>query len=66
MIKLVFLLEEKSAQEVLDQLLPRILPQDVSWLIHIIRNLFGLKKVRELGLSKNRAQLFALFGLAHL
>ena len=59
MIKLVFLLEEKSAQEVLDQLLPRILSQEVSWLIHIIRNLFGLKKVRELGLSKNRAQLFA-------
>ena len=27
MIKLVFLLEEKSAQEVLDQLLPRILLQ---------------------------------------
>jgi len=33
---------------------------------HIIKNRFGLKKVRYRGLAKNTAQLFTLFGLANL
>jgi IS5 family transposase len=33
---------------------------------HIIKNLFGLKKVRYRSLAKNTAQLFTLFGLANL
>ena len=33
---------------------------------HIIKNRFGLKKVRYRGLTKNTAQLFTLFGLANL
>jgi IS5 family transposase len=33
---------------------------------HVIKNLFGLRKVRYRGLAKNTAQLFALFGLANL
>lgn len=33
---------------------------------HIIKNLFGLKKVRYRGLAKNTAQLCTLFGLANL
>lgn len=33
---------------------------------HIVKNLFGLKKVRNKGLAKNTAQLFTLFGLANL
>lgn len=33
---------------------------------HIIKNLFGLKKVRYRGQAKNRAQLLTLFGLANL
>lgn len=33
---------------------------------HIVKNLFGLKKVRYRGLAKNTAQLFTLFGLANL
>ena len=33
---------------------------------HIIKNIFGLKKVRFKGLAKNKAQLFTLFGLANL
>ncbi len=33
---------------------------------HIIKNRFGLKKVRYRGLAKNTAQLFTLFGLASL
>jgi IS5 family transposase len=33
---------------------------------HIVKNIFGLKKVRYRGLAKNTAQLFTLFGLANL
>ena len=33
---------------------------------HIVKNVFGMKKVRYRGLFKNTAQLFALFGLANL
>lgn len=33
---------------------------------HIIKNLFGLRKVRYRGLVKNTAQLFTLFGLNEL
>jgi len=33
---------------------------------HIIKNLFGLRKVRYKGLAKNHAQLMTLFGLANL
>lgn len=33
---------------------------------HVVKNRFGLKKLRYRGLSKNTAQLFTLFGLANL
>lgn len=33
---------------------------------HVIKNLFGYRKVRYKGLAKNEAQLFTLFGLANL
>jgi len=33
---------------------------------HIIKNLFGYRKVRYKGLTKNQAQLFSLFALANL
>lgn len=33
---------------------------------HIVKNLFGMKKVRYKGLAKNTAQLYTLFGLANL
>jgi transposase, IS5 family len=33
---------------------------------HVIKNLFGYRKVRYKGLAKNQAQLFCLFGLANL
>ena len=33
---------------------------------HVIKNLFGHKKVRYKGLAKNQAELFSLFGLANL
>jgi IS5 family transposase len=33
---------------------------------HIVKNLFGLRKVRYRGLAKNTAQLFTLLGLANL
>ena len=33
---------------------------------HIIKNRFGMKKVRYRGLAKNTAQLMTLFGLANL
>ena len=33
---------------------------------HVIKNLFGFKKVRYKGLAKNKAQLHTLFGLANL
>ncbi len=33
---------------------------------HVIKNLFGHRKVRYKGLVKNTAQLFSLFGLANL
>jgi hypothetical protein len=33
---------------------------------HIVKNIFCMKKVRYRGLFKNTAQLFTLFGLAHL
>ena len=33
---------------------------------HIVKNIFGMKKVRYKGLMKNTAQLFTLFGLANL
>lgn len=33
---------------------------------HVIKNLFGHRKVRYKGLAKNSAQLFSLFGLANL
>ena len=33
---------------------------------HVIKNLFGYRKVRYKGLAKNQAQLFNLFGLANL
>ena len=33
---------------------------------HIVKNLFGLKKVRYKGLAKNTAQLYTLFALANL
>lgn len=33
---------------------------------HIIKNLFGLRKVRYRGLAKNTARLYTLFGLANL
>ena len=32
----------------------------------IVKNIFGMKKVRYKGLAKNTAQLFTLFGLANL
>ncbi|NYS36600.1 transposase, partial [Streptococcus danieliae] len=33
---------------------------------HVIKNLFGYRKVRYKGLTKNQAQLFSLFALANL
>ena len=33
---------------------------------HVIKNLFGFRKVRYRGLAKNTAQLHALFALANL
>ena len=33
---------------------------------HIVKNIFGMKKVRYKGLAKNTAQLFVLFALANL
>lgn len=33
---------------------------------HVVKNLFGHRKVRYKGLAKNQAQLFTLFGLANL
>jgi IS5 family transposase len=33
---------------------------------HVIKNLFGLKKIRYRGLAKNTAQVFSLFDLANL
>jgi IS5 family transposase len=33
---------------------------------HIVKNIFGMKKVRYKGMAKNTAQLFTLFGLANL
>lgn len=33
---------------------------------HVVKNLFGHRKVRYRGLAKNEAQLFTLFGLANL
>jgi IS5 family transposase len=33
---------------------------------HVIKNLFGYRKMRYKGLAKNQAQLFSLFGLANL
>jgi IS5 family transposase len=33
---------------------------------HIVKNLFGLRKVRYRGLAKNTARLYTLFGLANL
>lgn len=33
---------------------------------HIVKNRFGMKKVRYRGLAKNTAQFFTLFGLANL
>ena len=33
---------------------------------HVVKNLFGHRKVRYRGLEKNTAQLFTLFGLANL
>ena len=33
---------------------------------HVIKNLFGYRKVRYKGLAKNQAQLFSLFALANL
>ncbi|MCC5810413.1 MAG: IS5 family transposase [Ectothiorhodospiraceae bacterium] len=33
---------------------------------HVVKNLFGHRKVRYRGIAKNEAQLFALFGLANL
>jgi transposase, IS5 family len=33
---------------------------------HIVKNIFGMKKVRYRGLAKNTAQLFTLFGMANL
>jgi IS5 family transposase len=33
---------------------------------HVIKNLFGYRKVRYNGLAKNEAQLFSLFALANL
>ena len=34
--------------------------------LHIVKNLFGMKKVRYKALAKNTVQLFTLFGLANL
>ncbi|WP_421621999.1 IS5 family transposase [Alkalilimnicola ehrlichii] len=34
--------------------------------LHVVKNLFGHRKVRYRGIAKNEAQLFALFGLANL
>jgi IS5 family transposase len=33
---------------------------------HVVKNRFGLRKLRYRGLAKNTAQLFTLFGLANL
>lgn len=33
---------------------------------HVIKNLFGYRKVRYRGMEKNQAQLFSLFALANL
>lgn len=38
----------------------------VEYPLHIVKNIFGMKKVRYKGLAKNTAQLFTLFGLANL
>ena len=34
--------------------------------IHVVKNLFGYRKVRYKGLKKNTAQCFTLFALANL
>ncbi|QIT54471.1 transposase [Aquisalimonas sp. 2447] len=33
---------------------------------HVVKNLFGHRKVRYRGIAKNEAQLYALFGLKNL
>ncbi len=33
---------------------------------HVVKNLFGHRKVRYRGLAKNEAQLYTLFGLGNL
>ena len=38
----------------------------VEYPFHVIKNLFGYRKVRYKGLAKNQAQLFSLFALANL
>ena len=38
---------------------------NVEHVFHIVKNIFGMKKVRDPGLAKNTAQLDSLFGLAN-
>jgi IS5 family transposase len=58
--------QDKQVQwEVVEQLKASIRAK-VEHPFHIVKNLFGMKKVRYKGLTKNTAQLFTLFGLANL
>lgn len=57
--------EEGERQEWLEQLKASIRAK-VEHPIHVVKNLFGHRKVRYRGLAKNKAQLFTMFGLANL
>lgn len=52
-------------QEQIEQLKARIRAK-VEHPFHIVKNRFGMKKVRYKGLAKNTTHLFTLFGLANL
>jgi IS5 family transposase len=54
-----------QAQEALEKLKASIRAK-VEHPFHIVKNIFGLKKVRYRGLAKNTAQLHTLFALANL
>ena len=56
---------ESEAQEWLEQAKASIRAK-VEHPFHVVKNLFGHRKTRYRGLSKNTAQLFSLFGLANL
>lgn len=57
--------EEGEQLEWLEQL-KASLRAKVEHPFHVVKNLFGHRKVRYRGLAKNTAQLFTLFGLANL